>query len=144
MHPLPHTYNVNLAGEAEGHAQLTAAGVPDLVTAGPKEFDGPGDAWSPEYLLLGAVSSCFLLTLRAVAKASGLEFVSLDCPCEGIVDKQERKLRFTAITLRPHLVIRNEKDREKALLLLEKSEANCLVSASLSTPIHMEPNISVA
>ena len=143
MQPLPHSYKVQVTGGAEGYAKLVAEGVPDLASAGPKEFDGPGDAWSPENLLLAAVSSCFLLTLRAVARASGLEFISLDCPCDGIVDKQDRKLRFTLINLRPHLVLRNEQDREKALLVLEKSESGCLVSASLSTPVHMEPTVTV-
>jgi uncharacterized OsmC-like protein len=32
-----------------------------------KIFDGPGDAWSPENLLLAAVQSCFLFTFQAVA-----------------------------------------------------------------------------
>jgi organic hydroperoxide reductase OsmC/OhrA len=43
--------------------------VPTLSTATPEEFGGPGDAWSPELLLLGAVESCFLFTFRAVAHA---------------------------------------------------------------------------
>lgn len=144
MHPLPHTYSVQLAGGPEGYAQLMGEGVPALASAGPKEFDGPGDAWSPEYLLLAAVSSCFLLTFRAVAKASGLEFVSLDCACDGIVDKQDRKLCFTQINLHPHLVLRDELDREKALRVLEKSEKGCLVSASLSTPVHMQATVTVS
>ena len=47
-----------------------AAGVPELRTAPPLDFDGPGDAWSPEQLLLAAVEeACFLLTFRSVAQA---------------------------------------------------------------------------
>lgn len=144
MLPLPHRYRVRLTGGAEGHAEIAGAGVPSLTTAAPREFDGPGDAWSPEYLLLAAVSSCFLLTLRAVASASGLEFAALDCPCEGVVDKQERTLRFTSIVLRPRLQIRRESDREKALRVIEKSGRGCLVSASLATPVLLEATIDVA
>jgi len=43
-------------------------GLPDLRLEAPSDFGGPGDAWSPEHLLLVAVQSCFLLTLRAVAR----------------------------------------------------------------------------
>lgn len=143
MQPFPHNYQVKLTRGATGYAQLMADGVSDLASAGPKQFDGPGDAWSPEYLLLAAVSSCYALTLRAVAKALGLEFISLDCTCDGIVDKQDRKLCFTQINLRPHLVLHNEADREKALRVLEKSESGCLISASLSTPVRLEPTVTV-
>jgi organic hydroperoxide reductase OsmC/OhrA len=62
MKPLPHRYTVRLAGGPGGHATVTADGLPDLRTAPPLDFDGPGDAWSPEHLLLAAVETCFLFT----------------------------------------------------------------------------------
>jgi hypothetical protein len=36
---------------------LASSGVADLAADAPAEFDGPGDAWSPEQLLLAAVES---------------------------------------------------------------------------------------
>jgi hypothetical protein len=45
--PLPHRYDVRLTGGPAGHATLSAADVPDLRSASPLEFGGPGDAWSP-------------------------------------------------------------------------------------------------
>src|SRR6266511_1605142 len=68
MKPLPHLYEVSLSGGPTGHATLLAAGVPPLRSAPPKEFDGPGDAWSPEQFLLAAVETCFMFTFRAVAQ----------------------------------------------------------------------------
>lgn len=50
--------------------------------------------------------------------------------------------RFTEIVLRPRLVVVPGTDRERALRMLEKSEKHCLVSASLSTPIRVEPEIT--
>src|SRR5688500_13392462 len=78
MKPLPHVYEITLTGAAAGYATASADGLPDLTTAPPAEYDGPGDAWSPEHLLLAAVSSCFLFTFRAVAKASHVEFVEVE------------------------------------------------------------------
>lgn len=73
MKPLPHVYEVKLTGGPAGYATVSDASLPDLRTAPPRDFDGPGDAWSPEQLLLAAVESCFLFTLRAVAAAYKVE-----------------------------------------------------------------------
>jgi peroxiredoxin-like protein len=120
---------------------LSSAGIPDLSAAAPADYDGPGDAWSPEHLLLGAVQACFLLTLRAIARAAKVDFLSLDMDATGTVDRQNGITRFTEIVLRPRLRVSAGTDRERALHILEKAEKHCLVSASLSTPIRMEPEI---
>ena len=142
MTPLPHQYDVRLTGGSSGYAVLSTPGIPDLRTAPPADFDGPGDAWSPEHLLLAAVQSCFLFTLRSIARASHVEFVSLELDASGTVNRQEGVTRFTEIVLRPRLVIAPGTDRVRALHMLEKSEKHCLVSASLSTPSRVEPKIT--
>ena len=141
MKPLPHKYDAKLSGGPAGYAEVSAEGLPDLRTAPPTDFDGPGDAWSPEHLLVAAIETCFLFTLRAVAAASRLEFLSLELEGEGTVDRKDGATRFTEIVLRPRLVLAAGADREKALRVLEKSEKACLVSASLSTPIRLEPKV---
>ncbi len=141
MTPLPHRYEVRLAGGPTGYAALVTPGVPALRAASPPQYDGPGDAWSPEHLLLAAVESCFLFTLRAVARASQLEFVSLEVHAAGVVDHQEHVTRFIGITLHPKLTVRAGTDHARVVRVLEKTEKNCLVSASLSTPVRLEPEI---
>ena len=88
------------------------------------------------------MQTCFLFTLRAVARASKVDFVSLDLAATGTVNRQEGVTRFTEIVLRPRLVIPAGGDPARALHVLEKSEKHCLVSASLSTPIRLEPEIT--
>jgi peroxiredoxin-like protein len=144
MKPLPHTYTAQLSGGPEGYAVVSVAGIPELRTAAPADFDGPGDAWSPEHLLIAAVETCFLFTLRAVARASKLEFVSLELSGQGTLDRKDGATRFTEIVLRPRLTLAAGGDRDKAMKLLEKSEKACLISASLSTPIRLEPEIVFA
>jgi peroxiredoxin-like protein len=141
MKPLPHHYDVHLAGGPSGYALLSSLGIPDLPAAAPADYDGPGDAWSPEHLLLGAVQACFLLTLRAIARASKVDFLSLEVDATGTVDRENGITRFTEIVLRPRLKVPAGADRERALRILEKAEKHCLVSASLSTPIRLEPEI---
>lgn len=141
MKPLPHEYEVHLTGGPAGYAELGTGGVPDLRSAPPADYDGPGDAWSPEHLLLAAVQTCFLFTLRAIARLSKLEFTNLTLHATGVVNRQAGVTRFTEIVLRPRLTVTSGTDHERALHILEKSEKACLVTASLSTPVRLEAEI---
>jgi peroxiredoxin-like protein len=141
MKPLPHRYDVRLTGGPSGYATLATNGVSDLRSAPPADFGGPGDVWSPEHLLLAAVETCFLFTLRQVARASRVEFTALELSAEGTVDRKDGALRFTEIVLRPRMTLGPGADRERALRVMENSETACLVSASLATPIRLEPEV---
>jgi peroxiredoxin-like protein len=144
MKPLPHHYDVHLSGGPTGDAELSTPGVPALRTAPPVDYDGPGDAWSPEHLLLASVQACFLFTLRAIARASRLEFTKLELEAVGTVDRQDGVTRFTEIVLRPRLTVPAGANHERVRQMIEKSEKACLVSASLSTPLRLEPEIDDA
>jgi peroxiredoxin-like protein len=139
MKPLPHRYEVRLTTGRVGHTTLSSGGVPALQAAPPLEFDGPGDAWSPEQLLLAAVDACFALTFRAIAAASKIEFTSLAVDAEGRVDREDGRLRFTEIVLRPRVTLPAGEDPVRVRRALEKAERGCLVSASLGIPIRLEP-----
>lgn len=94
MKPLPHLYEVTLSSTPKGYATLLTDGVPALQSAPPKDFGGPGDAWSPEHLLLASVETCFLFTFRAVAEASKFDFLSLEVSASGTVDRKDGATRF--------------------------------------------------
>ncbi len=144
MKPLPHIYEVRISGGPAGYATVRADGPPEMRIAAPRDFDGPGDAWSPEHLLLAAVESCFLLTLRSVANASKVPFTALELSGEGTVDRKEGVTRFTGIVLRPRLTVPAGADLDRARRVLEKSEKACLIAASLATPIRLECEIVTA
>lgn len=123
--------------EAEGNIPRT------INFAAPPEFGGEPGLWTPEHLLLAAVSTCFVATFRAVAEASKVEIHGLEVPVEGTIEKQEGGFRFTTITLRPLVSIVKEQDRERVTRLLEKAEKVCLVSRSILATMHLEPKIVV-
>jgi uncharacterized OsmC-like protein len=143
MEPLPHRYEVQLTGGPSGHGWLSMPGSPGLPTAPPREFEGPGDAWSPEHLLLASVQACFLFTLQALAKKAGLRFTAVTVEATGTVDRRDGPLRFTGIDLLARLVLAEGADPALARRVLEKSEKACLISASLSTPVHLEIDVIV-
>lgn len=144
MQDLPHHYRVNSSAEAEGNVTLKADDLPQIVTAPPAEFGGPGDQWSPETLLVGAVADCFILTFRAIARASRLEWNNLDCSAEGTLARVERVTRFTSVTIRATLTVPAGTDVDKAQRLLAKSEEACLVTRSLLADAHLEAEVIVA
>ena len=143
MNPLPHHYDVHLSGGPAGYAELSAAHQPSLRTAPPIEYDGPGDAWTPEHLLLASVEACFLFTFRAIARVSKVEFTRLELGASGTVARRatDGVTCFTDIVLRPRLTVPAGTNRELVLQLLAKSANACLVSASLSTAVRVEPEI---
>lgn len=144
MQPFPHRFHVSLRGGPAGHATVAVPGAPELSTAPPAEFDGPGDAWSPEHLLLASVETCFLFTLRVVAQASRVPFTGVSIAAEGTVDRQEGSLRFTEIVLRARLEVPSGVDHERAARVMEKSERACLVTASLATPVRLVSEVVTA
>jgi len=141
MTEFPHRYRARARGGAEGEVALEGEKLPALATAPPAEFGGPGDRWSPETLLVGAVADCFLLTFRAVARASKVEWEGLDCEVEGVLDKAEGGTRFTELRVRASLRVPEGTDAERARRALEKAERGCLVTRSLRAESHLEAEV---
>jgi len=143
MQELPHHYRVNASAEVDGNVIIKADDLPEIVTAPPAEFGGPGDQWSPETLLVGAIADCFVLTFRAIASASKLEWSALECSAEGVLERVERVTRFTAVTVRARLTVPAGTDSDKAQRLLQKSEDACLVTRSMLAESHLEAEVIV-
>ena len=145
MQTFPHHYHVRAAGTAEGAGvELAGNGLSGFATAPPAEFGGPGDRWSPETLLVGAVADCFVLTFRGVARASKLEWLSLACDASGTLDRIDGVVRFTAIDLHARLVVPPGGDEALARRVLEKAERGCLIANSLTAERHLEIAIEIS
>ena len=140
MHPYPHQYTVTASAGPVGSVEVSADRLPNIATAPPAEFDGPGDAWSPETLLCASVADCFILTFRAIARASKLEWSELSCRVEGVLERIEGVSQFTRYTTYATLRIPSG-SAERARRLLEKAEQGCLVANSLKAERHLEAEI---
>jgi peroxiredoxin-like protein len=145
MQALPHTYRTTSEATAGGGAAtLTSPGLPDLAIDAPAEFDGPGDKWSPETLLAGAVADCFVLTFRAVAAASKLEWKTVRCDVESTLERVDNVTRFSRFDLKVHLAVPAGTDAERAKRVVEKAERSCMVTNSLVAERHLEAVIEQA
>jgi organic hydroperoxide reductase OsmC/OhrA len=143
MHPFPHHYAVNAVVRPGGDVPLSAEGVRVIESAPPKEFDGPGNQWSPEGLLTAAVADCFVLSFRAIAAASKYPWISLESRTEGTLDRVDGKMRFTRFDTHAKLQVPAGADIERAKKLLEKAELTCLVANSLSSERHLTVQVEV-
>ena len=143
MQGFPHHYKVAAAATPDGDVSVTAAGVPAIASAPPVQFDGPGDRWSPEDLLVAAVADCFVLSFKAIARASKLDWTALECTAEGTLDRVDRVTRFTRFDVSADLRVPAGIDEARAQRILEKSEAACLITNSLTAEAHLTTRIRV-
>jgi organic hydroperoxide reductase OsmC/OhrA len=131
MDAYPHHYQVKAVARAEGSVTIDSEHLPRLSTAPPRQFGGPGDQWSPETLLVAAAADCLILTFRAVARASKLSWLDLECSAEGVLDRVDGASRFTEMRLHARLTLPAGGDVERGKHLLEKAEKGCLITNSL-------------
>ena len=132
MQAFPHNYRVEATTSQEGAVTLTSAGLEALESWPPAEFGGPGDAWSPETLLVAAIVDCFLLSFRAIARAGGLAWTNVSCSIDAKLDRVDGVTRFTHYTLNAELHISASTDEEAAQKALHRAKKTCLISNSLS------------
>lgn len=144
MQDLPHLYKASASTDIESAVIVSSEGVPSLETAGPVEFGGPGDVWSPEGLLVAAVADCFVLTFRAMARASKLDWVSLNCEARGTLDKVDKVTQFTRFELSAELSMPPAGDEAKAQRLLQRAERHCLITNSLKAGSTLDATVTMA
>ncbi len=145
----PHFYNVEVNWNKDRKGVMCS---PELIrdantcieVATPPEFPkGMPGIWSPEHLFTASVSTCLMTTFLAIAENSKLEFLNFSCKSKGKLERVDGKFLMSEILLEPSITITDEKYREKAEKVLQKSEAACLISNSIKSKITMVPTILV-
>ena len=131
IRPYPHIYTAAAGARPEGAVGLTSTDLPEIATASPPEFGGPGGVWSPETLLCASVADCFILTFRAVSRAAKFDWLSLECRVEGILERVDGLAQFTRFASHVTLTVPRGTDAAQARALLERAEKGCLVANSL-------------
>ena len=141
-----HFYNVDVKWKSDRKGEISSSEISrKLEVATPPQFPkGMENIWSPEHLFTAAVSSCLMTTFLAIAENSKLDFVHFECSSKGKLEQINGKFLMTEVILEPVVTIKNESEREKAEKVLQKSEANCLISNSVKSKITMISEIKLA
>jgi peroxiredoxin-like protein len=135
-------FEVQLNWVEKTNGILTANDVDGLIHVGtPPEFGGEEKTWSPEHLLLSAVSSCFMTTYLTFAKKLQFEISHFECNTIGQIEIVDSKYKFTNINIYPKIFIANEELREKAIIALDKTHKYCLVTNSLNSNVFYHSEI---
>ena len=148
----PHYYNVDISWSKDrkgmmcspelAQGNMSSGGCIEVAT--PPEFPkGISGIWSPEHLFTAAVSSCLMTTFLAIAENSKLNFVSFRCESKGKLAQVDGKFMMTEVLLNPTVVVKEEKDVDRAMKVLQKSEGACLISNSVKALIIMKPIVEV-
>jgi len=93
--------------------------------------------------LVASVADCFILTFKAIARASRMDWVSLRCDAVGILEKVDRVTQFTGFRIQATLEVPEGTHQEKALRLLEKAEKSCLITNSLKAESQLDAEVLV-
>lgn len=88
-------------GTAKDGEGVFISGGSQMPYSAPASMGGRGIGTNPEELLIGAVVSCYSITLANVLKAAGLPVSSLSVRGAGVVSDYPKNARFSRIHVHP-------------------------------------------
>jgi peroxiredoxin-like protein len=88
-------------GTSKDGEGMFASGGSQMPYSAPAAMGGRGVGTNPEELLIGAVVSCYSITLANVLKATGLPVSRLSVRGEGVVSDYPKSARFSRIHVHP-------------------------------------------
>jgi len=112
----------------------------------PKEMDGPGVGTNPDEMLLGAASTCYLITLAAMIERADLPLAEMSLESEGVVDVTNGVFTYQKIIHKPAVVLKDDAtDKSYSTLerLIEKAEKNCMISRAIRGNVEVELRSSI-
>lgn len=139
-----HFYEVNIHWKEGRIGELSSPALTTIIEcATPPEFpNGVPGKWSPEHLFAASVNSCYMATFLAIAHNFKLEIVGFDCRTVVRLDTVEGKYLVTAAEMFPELkLVHPETDTEKAMRVLDKAKAGCLITNSIKATITLHPTV---
>lgn len=107
-------------------------------------FRGDSSRYSPEDLLVAAVSACHMLWYLHLCVDAGLTVVSYSDQAVGTMEVGPGGVgRFTQVTLRPEIMMEAGAVIERAKSLHEAASKKCFIANSVNFPVVLEPVIKV-
>jgi organic hydroperoxide reductase OsmC/OhrA len=121
--------------------KLTVASVPgkeELRVATPPEFEGGIEGvWSPEDLFVGAVATCYTVTLVSMTRRRNVPLRALQVRSSGdVTQRPDGRYGFVSVDLDVEFETDAGFEEEATGAALD-AEGACLVAASLDTPVHI-------
>ncbi|GMV10142.1 MAG TPA: OsmC family protein [Gemmatimonadaceae bacterium] len=126
-------------GYSRAH-QLSAPGKAPIAGSSDPMFRGDAARYSPEELLVGALSACHMLWFLHLCADSGVVLESYRDAAEGtMVLAADGGGHFTEVTLHPDCTYRDPVDPELIRRLHDRAHALCFIASSMNFPVRVEP-----
>ena len=143
MPRFPIEYAVELNKNDGNPMEVSAAHRPRLVVGPPPEFGGSDVWWSPEHLLVAALSSCMTATFTALADRAGLQVGTYRCQARGILDRVDGQIAFAAMHLEVEITVLGD-DVERTRALVDEAKTRCFVAGSLRCPVNLTATVTAS
>jgi organic hydroperoxide reductase OsmC/OhrA len=106
------------------------------------QYFGDDRLLNPDQTLVGALSSCFMLTFLALASLKGYVVDSYLDNAEGVLEKNETGHFWVShITIRPEVVFAEGQgpDKESLAALFENAHQGCFIANSIKSELTIAP-----
>jgi organic hydroperoxide reductase OsmC/OhrA len=115
---------------------ISAPGKPDLLGSSDPAFRGAPARWSPEELLLAALSACHQLWYLHLCAEAGVVVRAYHDDPDGIMHEgADGSGQFARVTLRPAVTIAPECDPGQAMVLHAAAAGMCFIRRSMAFPV---------
>ena len=138
-------FTVDVKGNAERVVETTTEEGLALSVATPPEFRGGiHGMWSPEHLLVSAVSSCYALTLAGVADRRQIPLYDVAIRGVGhITRRADARFGFVVVELAVEITT-EEGFEDNASRAARAAESGCLIAQALRIPVEVELEVRAA
>jgi organic hydroperoxide reductase OsmC/OhrA len=131
-------------GYARDHAIAGQGKAASLPCSSDPAFRGDPARYSPEELLVASLSSCHMLWLLHLCADAGIVVVEYtDEPAGEMRENADGSGEFTAVTLRPRVVITDAARAPEIEALHERAHDLCFIARSVNFPVRAEPVVAV-
>lgn len=119
-------------------SELQAPGKPPILLNADPAFRGDKTRWNPEELLLASAAACHKLWYLHLCADAGIVVEEYEDAAEGNMVEGARG-RFTDITLKPRIKLRDPADADRARALHHQAHEACFIANSLNFPVNCDP-----
>ncbi|MGM8211474.1 OsmC family protein [Virgibacillus sp. W0430] len=123
---------------SEGYIE---AGNLQSVISIPDAMDGPGVGTNPDEMLLGAASTCYLITLAAMIERRNLPLEEMLLESVGIVEVHNGVFTYERIIHQPTVILKEEATDEQFVTLeklVKAADKSCMISRAIRGNVEVE------
>ena len=124
---------------------LSAGSKPEIPGSSDPSFRGNPERYNPEELFVASLSSCHMLWYLHLCSVNGVVVVDYRDSAEGIMQEAtDGSGHFSAVILRPAVVVTDAGMQQKAEALHHEANKFCFIANSVNFPVRHEPLVTVA